>query len=72
MLEVPINMAAGEQAATKHATSKEDREVTNDELPAMFWDSLPESSDNPDAAAIISVLEESTPEELAESQKVCL
>ncbi len=43
----------------------------NEDLPAMFWDSLPENGDeHPDMAAIQALLDESSPEELAENFRV--
>jgi hypothetical protein len=46
-------------------------ELKNENLPAAFWDALPENGDeNPDMAAINALLEESTPEERAENFKV--
>ncbi len=41
-----------------------------DDLPAAFWDAYPENADNPDLAAINALLEESTPEERADTYKV--
>lgn len=41
-------------------------DLCNQDLPAIFWDEMPENAeDNPDMAAINSILEESTPEERA-------
>ena len=42
-----------------------------DDLPAAFWDEYPKNADHPDLAAINALLEESTPEERAETYKVC-
>ena len=45
-------------------------EYTSDNLPAAFWDEYPEKKDdNPDLAAINAILEESTPDERAETYK---
>ena len=47
--------------------------LRNEDVPALFWDTLPEEdSENPDAAAIRAIIEESTPEERAEGFKVRL
>lgn len=45
--------------------------LKNEDLPALFWDELPDNPDNPDVAAIKAIMDESTPEERAESFKVC-
>lgn len=47
-----------------------DEVLRNEELPALFWDELPDDPNNPDVAAIKAIIEESTPEERAESFKV--
>lgn len=39
------------------------------DVPALFWDELPEDSDNPELAAIKAIIDESTPEERALSFK---
>eukprot|EP00884_Botryococcus_braunii_P014826 jgi/Botrbrau1/23344/Bobra.0051s0004.1 len=45
--------------------------LRNEDLPAMFWDSLPENGiEHPDMAAIQALLDESSPEELAENFRV--
>jgi hypothetical protein len=45
--------------------------LRNEDLPAMFWDCLPENgTDHPDMAAMQALLEESSPEELAENFRV--
>lgn len=45
--------------------------LRNEDLPAMFWDALPENAEeHPDMAAIQALLAESTPEELAENFRV--
>ena len=44
--------------------------LRNDDLPAAFWDAYPENPDNADLQAINALLEESTPEERAETYKV--
>lgn len=41
-----------------------------DEVPALFWDDMPEDPNNPDLLAIQAINEESTPEERALSFKV--
>lgn len=47
--------------------------LRNEDLPAIFWDALPENGgEHPDMAAIQALLEESTPEELAENFRVSL
>ncbi|KAI7844146.1 hypothetical protein COHA_002281 [Chlorella ohadii] len=44
--------------------------LRNEDLPALFWDDLPEDvGDNPDAAAIQAILDETSPEEAAEGFK---
>jgi hypothetical protein len=44
---------------------------SNMDLPALFWDSIPEKAeDHPDYAAFQALEDESTPEERAESLKV--
>lgn len=40
------------------------------DVPALFWDELPDDEDNVQAAAIKAIIEESTPEERALSFKV--
>ena len=44
--------------------------LRNDDIPAAFWDTLPEDSSNEDMLAIQALKEESTPEERAEALKV--
>lgn len=47
-------------------------EYTSNNLPAAFWDHYPTNTEeNPDLAAINAILEESTPDERAETYKVC-
>ena len=57
-------MAAADESATRDPLS-------NDSIPAAFWDATPENEGNPDLMAIKALQEESTPEERAESLKVC-
>ena len=45
-------------------------QYTADNLPAAFWDEYPQDSKNVDLAAINAILEESTPDERAETWKV--
>jgi len=46
-------------------------ELDNMELPAMFWDEMPENaSDHPDYMAMEALRAECTPEELANTAKV--
>ena len=46
-------------------------EYTSDNLPAAFWDRYPTKPDeSTDLAAINAILEESTPDERAETYKV--
>lgn len=40
-----------------------------DDVPALFWDEMPEDAENPDLAAINALIEESSPEERALSFK---
>lgn len=44
--------------------------LQDEDLPAAFWESLPEDEDNADLAAIRALEAESTPEERAENFKV--
>lgn len=45
--------------------------INRSDVPALFWDELPsDDEDNPDAAAIKAILEETTPEESALNFKV--
>lgn len=44
--------------------------LSNEELPAAFWDTLPKTSDHPDQLAIEALRAESTPDEQAETHKV--
>ena len=53
------------------ATASRQDVIRDDDLPAVFWTSMPENQDNPDAAAIEALIAESTPEERAEGFKVC-
>lgn len=46
--------------------------LKSDEIPALFWDEMPDDPDNPDMAAIQAIIDESTPEERANSYKVCI
>lgn len=49
---------------------QEEAKYTSDNLPAAFWDEYPENKDeNADLAAINAILEESTPDERAETYK---
>lgn len=43
--------------------------INPNDVPALFWDELPDDEDNVQAAAIKAIIEESTPEERAESFK---
>ena len=52
------------------AAGSADGKLRNDDLPAAFWDAYPENPDNADLQAINALLEESTPEERAETYKV--
>ena len=45
-------------------------EMPEGDLPAVFWDQMPENKDNSDLAAINALIDEQTPEERAESYKV--
>ena len=45
-------------------------EVSNNDIPAAFWDTLAEDESNPDLLAIRALQEESTPEERAAILKV--
>ena len=55
------------------AAGSVEAKLLNDDLPAAFWDAYPENPDNTDLQAISALLEESTPEERAETYKVrCL
>jgi hypothetical protein len=44
--------------------------LKSDDIPALFWDEMPDDPDNPDMAAIQAIIDESTPEERAISFKV--
>lgn len=44
--------------------------VAEDDLPAVFWDQMPNNKDNSDLAAINALIDEQTAEERAESYKV--
>ena len=47
--------------------------LSNDDLPAAFWDALPEKADHPDLLAISALKdEESFPQEQAEALKARL
>lgn len=46
-------------------------QLKDEDLPAAFWETLPENAENADLAAIRSLEAESTPEERAESFKAC-
>lgn len=55
------------------AAGSAEGKLRNDDLPAAFWDAYPENPDNADLQALNALLEESTPEERAETYKVrCL
>ncbi|KAL6779418.1 CNS1 [Auxenochlorella protothecoides x Auxenochlorella symbiontica] len=43
--------------------------LRNEDLPALFWDELPNDPEHPDAMAIKAIIDESTPEDRAESFK---
>lgn len=47
----------------------QDNALKSDELPAVFWDQMPENENNADLAAINALIEEQTPAERAESHK---
>lgn len=48
-------------------------QYTSEILPAAFWDEYPENAENhADYAAINAILEESTPDERAETYKACI
>ena len=57
-------MAAADELATRDPLS-------NDSIPAAFWDAMPENEGNSDLMAMKALQEESTPEEHAEALKVC-
>ena len=64
------------QASAKCASSTgmdhahPEAKYTSDNLPAAFWDEYPENAENhADYAAINAILEESTPDERAETYK---
>ncbi len=46
--------------------------LSNDDLPAAFWDALPEKEEHPDLLAINALKDESTPQEQAEALKAGL
>ena len=48
----------------------ESQHLSNNDIPAAFWDTLPDDETNPDLMAIKALQEESTPEERAEVLKV--
>lgn len=57
-------------AQSSPSTAEREEKYTADNLPAAFWDEYPEHpEDNVDLAAINALLEESTPEERAETYK---
>lgn len=44
--------------------------INPSDVPALFWDELPEDvGENPDAAAIQAIIDDTTPEERAEGFK---
>ncbi len=46
-------------------------QLDNSELPALFWDTMPEDAEqHPDYAALQALRDEATPEERAETYKV--
>ena len=45
-------------------------ELRDEDLPAAFWETLPDDNSNADLAAIRALEAESTPEERAENYKV--
>lgn len=55
-------------AAGSSQVAKE--QLSADNLPAAFWDEYPQNEENVDLAAINAILEESTPDERAETWKV--
>lgn len=59
-------MSATQQEAGKAGPQQS---VSNNELPAAFWDALPDES-HPDLQAINALKEESTPDDQAETLKV--
>ena len=64
---------AGRDGAASGSSQIAKQELTADNLPAAFWDEYPQNEDNVDLAAINAILEESTPDERAETWKVrCL
>ena len=65
-MEVP-SAATDRQAGTAERDA-----LSNDNLPAAFWDALPTNEEHPDLQAIRALQEDSTPEERAETLKVIL
>lgn len=51
-------------------SKEEPQPLSNDDIPAAFWDTLAEDEENPDLLAIKALQEESTPEERAQTLKV--
>lgn len=61
----------GDQTGSNGEASSSCRDqLSNDQVPAAFWDALPSDQENPDLLAIKALQEESTPEERAETLKV--
>jgi hypothetical protein len=47
-------------------------DLGNENLPALFWDALPDNpEEHPDYAGLLAVDDESTPDERAHTLKVC-
>jgi hypothetical protein len=66
-------MSDSEDEQPKNGPSRNPAELDNKDLPALFWDSMPENvEEHPDYVAMQALAEESTPEERAENFKVSI
>jgi hypothetical protein len=63
----------GSRGGRRSATASPAIDGLNPEaLPALFWDHMPEAPEaHPDYAGLMAIADECTPEERAESFKVC-
>jgi hypothetical protein len=61
------------EVPTQQAGQHSAHELSNQELPALFWDALPDEKEkHADWAALEALREECTPRERAETFKVCV
>lgn len=67
--ERALSETLGMQGTNLNSARSAHAGLRNEELPALFWDEIPDDADNPDVAAINAINEETSPEERASNFK---